>query len=86
MYEDKVFGFLDEQVRQMCCTYSRVTLKQLLNFLRVNHSKSTTSEDVISVTSWLAKYLGTEVHIIKQESQVSTQIKKKGFSLSPLVI
>jgi len=71
MCKDEVFGYssMSEFSRR---TYNGVCLKQLLDFLRVNRSKSKTSEDVISVITWLAEHLDTDVHSIKQELQVST--------------
>lgn len=53
-----------------------VSLKQLLDFLRVNQSKSQTSEAAISIGTWVAKHLGSEVDSIRQELQVSILIKK----------
>lgn len=48
-----------------------VSLKQLLEFLYVNQSKSETSEDAKPISTWLAEHLGSEVDSIRQELQVS---------------
>ncbi|KAG0625392.1 hypothetical protein M758_2G051200 [Ceratodon purpureus] len=43
--------------------------EKLLDFLRVNQSKSETSEAVTSISSWIAKHVGSEVDSIRQELQ-----------------
>jgi hypothetical protein len=62
--------FIGSQVRQMYLQQI-VSLKQLLEFLYVNQSKSETSEDAKPISTWLAEHLGSEVDSIRQELQVS---------------
>ena len=53
-----------------------MSLKQLLDFLCVNQSKSEASEGSISIMTWLAKRLGIEVDSVRLELQVSIQVKE----------
>jgi len=51
-------------------TVNRV-LKQFFQFLHEKRSKSDTSEDSISFSTWLGELLGTDAGSIKQELEVS---------------
>lgn len=70
VWSSKLFSRIEGQVRQMYLQQNTF-LKQLLEFLRAYPSESETSEDAVSISTWLANYLGSEVDSIRQELQVS---------------